>query len=142
MSETTAAGSYTDAITIDGGKDENYRFVYVPADFEVTKAILTVGSPDIVISKIYDGTTNAVVNPFSTTGITGFDQDNLQVSASAVYDNALVGTDKTITVSYSLSGSAADNYVAPETFTLTTGEITAKQLTISDPALVTIKEFV
>ncbi|WP_321997891.1 MBG domain-containing protein [Draconibacterium orientale] len=45
---TTEAGTYTDAITVSGGDDNNYSFTYNAADFTVTKATLTVTAEDIV----------------------------------------------------------------------------------------------
>ena len=42
VNTTTAAGTYTGAITLSGGLDNNYTFSYVPANMEVTKAMLTV----------------------------------------------------------------------------------------------------
>jgi len=45
--------------------------------------------------------------------------------ASATYDSAEVGTNKTITVTYSISGADADNYIAPADSTIS-GTITAQ----------------
>ena len=42
IDETSPANDYTNAITVSGGSDENYSFTYVPADYEITKAMLTV----------------------------------------------------------------------------------------------------
>ncbi|HCY42707.1 MAG TPA: hypothetical protein DHV48_15375 [Prolixibacteraceae bacterium] len=39
---TSPAAVYSNAITVSGGVDENYDFTYVPANMEVTKAMLTV----------------------------------------------------------------------------------------------------
>ena len=40
--QNSGAGVYTDAITLAGGADPRYDFTYIPADFTVTKAMLTV----------------------------------------------------------------------------------------------------
>ena len=42
IDETSPANDYTNAITVSVGSDENYSFTYVPADYEITKAMLTV----------------------------------------------------------------------------------------------------
>jgi gliding motility-associated-like protein len=66
---TTGAGVYTGAITVTGGTDNNYNFTYVPADFTVTKATLTVtagaqskvyGAANPVLTFTYSGWVNGV----------------------------------------------------------------------------------
>ncbi len=42
VNQLTNAGTYTGAIVVSGGSDNNYTFSYVPANMEVTKATLTV----------------------------------------------------------------------------------------------------
>lgn len=56
-------------------------------------------------------------------GIETVDAGNVNVSSVANYDNALVGKSKTITVVYTLGGSAKDNYIAPLNFTINNGVI-------------------
>jgi hypothetical protein len=53
------------------------------------------------------------------------------VSASASYDSAAAGTDKTITVTYTLGGDSAASYAAPANTVVSDGVITPKGLTIT-----------
>ena len=46
VNETTVTGNYAGVITISGGVDENYSFIYIAGDFDVTKASLTVTATD------------------------------------------------------------------------------------------------
>ncbi|MBV5348209.1 filamentous hemagglutinin, partial [bacterium] len=94
-------------------------------------AVLTAGTPTLTLSKVYDGTTSAVVTPGTLTGVLAGDASNVTLTATATYNNANVGTGKTITVVYALTGSAAGNYTAPANYVVTTGAVTAKSLTIS-----------
>ncbi len=65
----------------------------------------------------------------------------VSVSAVATYDTALAGTDKTITVVYSLAGDDKANYMKPVDYQVAIGAITAIQLTITAPSLTTSKEY-
>jgi len=46
IDELTPAGFYNDAITVSGGDDENYDFIYEPSDFTIQKATLTIKPDD------------------------------------------------------------------------------------------------
>jgi hypothetical protein len=50
-SRSSVVGTYTGAITVSGGIDDNYSFVYVPANMTVNKATLTVSAD--AKSKVY-----------------------------------------------------------------------------------------
>lgn len=102
---------------------------------------LTISDPTITLSKPYDGNKTASVTPGTLSGVLSTDVDNVTVSATATFDNANVGTGKTITISYSISGSAAANYLAPVSSTVSTGIITKKSLTISNPTLTLSKPY-
>lgn len=99
-------------------------------------------APTITLSKTYDGSTvtdvtNQILDPTAITGIvTG---DDVTVSATATYDNKNVGSDKDITISYSLSGTNAGKYNPPAAATIK-GEITQKLLTGAATTAIT-KEF-
>ncbi len=92
----------------------------------------TTGAPTtLTLSKVYDATTDAFVIPASVTNVLGADIANVSLAATANYDNANVGTNKTITVKYALTGSAASNYTTHVDFVSNLGSITPKQLSIS-----------
>ncbi|RAR47261.1 YDG domain-containing protein [Flavobacterium lacus] len=82
---------------------------------------LSITDPTITTSKIIDGTTNAQVTAGTLIGL--IPGDNVTVSAVATYDTPFVGTGKTITVTYTLGGSDALNYLVLPNFVTTEGEI-------------------
>jgi autotransporter-associated beta strand protein len=140
--------------TKDAGTDKTITVVYslsgtdkdnydAPVNHEVTGAVitrkqLTVSAPGVTTTKPYDGTTAAQVTPGTPEGV--LDGDELLVTAEASYDTKDAGTDKTITVVYSLSGTDKDNYDAPEGYT-TPGVITRKPLTVTAPGVTTTKPY-
>lgn len=79
-------------------------------------------------NKVYDGTTSAtaVTSALSWTGLVG--SDSITLTPTAVFDTKNVGTGKTVSLTYSLSGD--DNYTVNEQAT-TTANITAATLTIT-----------
>lgn len=100
----------------------------------IVKKQLTIANPvSLAANKMYDGTTSASVTASSLSGVVG--NDAVTVTAVATYNDAYVGTDKTITVVYTLGGANAGHYIAPANYTITTGVINAAQLTIEDPLL-------
>jgi hypothetical protein len=118
----------------------------VPSNFIVNTGVITgmplsVTNPTITISKEYDGTTNALVTPGVLSGVAPLDVPNVVLTATANYDNANAGTGKTITVTYGLTGSAAEIYAIPSNFSITTGEITTKLITASVPSINTSKVY-
>ncbi|MEK4369948.1 YDG domain-containing protein [Paenibacillus sp. FSL P4-0176] len=98
---------------------------------------LTVSAPVLSTEKMYDGTSSATVIADSLTGVAA--GDHVTVSAAATYNDAIIGTGKTITVVYTLSGPEASKYITPANYTIQTGVITAAQLTIGEPLLTVIE---
>jgi hypothetical protein len=91
---------------------------------EIIQKQLTITNPTIVINKMIDGNTSAVVTKTGTLqGVDDADASNVSVTATASYDNATVGTNKTITVVYTLTGSSMDKYLAPANDTITNAKI-------------------
>ena len=119
------------SMALSGDDAGNYSLIQ-PANLkaDITPRPLTVAVPVYTATKVYDRTTVASITAGSLSGVAG--SDDVSVSASANFDNALVGSNKTITVSYSLQGSDVANYTAPAGGVLTTaGEITLRPLTIT-----------
>ena len=126
---TTNYGNKTDSFTV-----------------KVAPATLTLSS-DLTKEKEYDGTTAAVVTEQKVTGAQS--GENITVSSvSAAYDNANVGTGKTITTTYTVTfddGVTPGNYAIGNngaqitqnddgTWTVTTedtGSISAKSITVT-----------
>ncbi len=133
----TSVGTYTNVITVSGGLDRNYNFTYVPADFEVTKALLTIGAE--AQNKVYDGTNNATVTG-ELVGVLNGDIVSLSLG-SAYFENKNAGNDKGVTVTgSSISGAGTENYTLKEVSGLK-ADITPKQLTITNTSVVTNKMF-
>jgi len=112
----------------------------ITAVFPATPLIqLTISSPTLTITKAYDGATTAVVSAGTLAGI--INSDTVTVSAVATYDTKNIGTNKSITVVYTLAGDDAGNYIKPADYTVATGTITVIPLTISAPTLTTSKQY-
>jgi hypothetical protein len=117
--------------TLDGLGMANYD---KPVDLVVTdgvinKLLLTVGAPSLTNTKTFDGNTTAVVTAGSLVNVVS--PDAVSVSAAANYDNRNFGTNKQITVVYTLDGLGMANYDKPVDLVVTDGVINAKTLTIT-----------
>jgi len=96
-----------------------------------TQRQLTIAG--LIINKVkeYDGNTSAIAAAIPS-GV--FSGDRVSVTVDAHYDTKEVGTGKTITVAYSLSGDDAVNYIVPEDDVLTDGAITVRVITVTADA--------
>ncbi|MDF2820322.1 MAG: hypothetical protein K0R15_763 [Clostridiales bacterium] len=109
------------------------------ADYSNRIVTLSISDPTLTILKTYDGSRTAAVKIGKLQGVaSGHD---VLISAVATYDNAIVGINKTITVTYQISGADAGKYIKPADYVVKTGEIKALQLTISAPILQTTKPY-
>ncbi|WP_229522131.1 YDG domain-containing protein [Paenibacillus monticola] len=153
----TAVASYNNAAlgtgktitvvyTLSGADAASYK---APTNYTINTGVITVaqstiGDPVLTLAKMKDGTTTAAVTAGLLSGVVS--GEDVTVSAVANYDTAVIGTNKTITVVYTLSGADAANYIAPVNYTVTTGEIDRDQITRSkvydgtDIAAVTLGE--
>ncbi|GAB2607827.1 hypothetical protein GCM10026987_02010 [Belliella aquatica] len=114
--------------TIAGEDADNYL---APEDLVVTngvitKAQLTLASQELTTEKVFDSSTTAAVSDIVLSGVVG--DEEVEATGVATYDNANVGTDKAITVVYTIAGEDAGNYLAPEDVVVETAVITAKTL--------------
>jgi len=100
---------------------------------------LTVAAPSLTTTKTYDGSKTAAVSAGTLSGVAV--GDDVTISAVAEYDTSSAGTNKTITVVYTLGGTDKNNYIKPADYAVTDGEITAKQLTLTVPSLTTTKTY-
>ena len=123
------------AFALAGSDIANYKLTQ-PTDViaNITKIqTATSGAPaTLALTKVYDATTDAIVTPALLTNVIAPDNANVVLQATASYDNANVGTAKTITVKYTLTGSAANNYITPLDYVSNLGTITPKQLTVKN----------
>jgi hypothetical protein len=99
----------------------------------IDKKVLTAALLNTVTAeKTYDGTSTVAVAAadFSLPGVIGPDQVSLSNTSSGTLDTIHVGTNKTVTVTESLTGAQAGNYsLASSTLSAGIGQVDAKVLT-------------
>jgi hypothetical protein len=127
VNQLSNVGTYTSAITVSGGSDNNYAFSYVPATFAVTTATLTVTAE--AKTRVYGDANPALTFAYSGWK-NGDDADDLTTKPTAtttVNELSNVGTyANAITVSggsennYAFSYVPADLTVTAATLTVTT----------------------
>ena len=125
---------------LSGADAGNYKLTQ-PMDIKasITAKQSSVTSTAVTLTKIYDGTTTATIAIGTLSDVALADLSNLTLQATATYNNANVGTAKTITVKFTLTGSASNNYLPPVDVINTAGIITHKQLTISATTVEKVK---
>jgi hypothetical protein len=93
-------------------------------NFDIQQIIpLSISVPNLTTSKTYDGTTAATVIVGMLSGVVSGDE--VSGIAIAKYDTVSIGTNKTITVTYTLTGRDAGKYLPPVHYIVTNGVITA-----------------
>jgi filamentous hemagglutinin family protein len=132
------AGSYQ--IVPAGLSSTNYAINYVPGALTIGKAQLTAlnGGLAGTVSKVYDGTSTATLNPgnFRFSGFAGSDGATVSKTTGS-YDSANAGDNKTVTVSLSGSDFVASgntnlsNYILPTTVSAPIGTITRAPLSVT-----------
>ena len=123
-------GSYTVTASI---ANSNYTLTgNTTADFVITPKAVTV-SGITANDKVYDGTTNAVLD-YSNAQFDGIlESDKLTVAAKGMFEKAEAGKQNVAISDLTLGGDSAANYVLAESGnqTETTATITAKKITVS-----------
>ncbi len=129
---------------LSGADAGNYMLTSV-ATTTADITILSVTGTFTSANKVYDGNTSAAANSLAVVGAIGGDAVSL-TGGTATFDNANVGTGKTVTLAgATLSGADAGNYSLTSVAT-TTADITLRPITVtadaktkvygtSDPAL-------
>lgn len=134
--EGIAPGSYSGTIKVSYTKMDGTEGTYTQAvSLEILPKQLTVTGNTVPLEKDYDGTTAVEMTLGKITGVV--DGDDVTVSATAVYDSAVAGTDHSITIEYTLEGADKDNYLTPSNETLT-GAVIQK---INGSASVTMADY-
>jgi hypothetical protein len=128
VSPTSAVGVNAGAITVSGGVDDNYDFTYIPGDFTVTKAMLTVTAD--AKTKGY-GAANPVLT-FSYNGWQNSETSNVLTTLPSATTTVTLATGVgTYTDAITLSGGVDDNYdftYIAGTFTVTKAMLTVTAL--------------
>ena len=115
-----------DSVTTTGAT--NYSITYQTGTGTIDKKLLTTSGVS-ANSKTYDGATSAVASGTPIlAGVIIADSSNVSATATASFADKNVGTGKTVTITYSLSGTEAGNYSAPSP-TMSSADITKKSLT-------------
>jgi len=116
----TGKGNYTGTTTVN---------------FTIKPVKLTVTAGSYTVTKTYDTTTaaGAAAGTLALDGVLTGDMASVAVTGTAgAYASANVGTGINVTVTPSLSGTAAGNYTVPETVTLAVGTINKADVTAAD----------
>ena len=124
---TNASNDKSDGVvTIASTRTGNYTFGAGYYHFNIAPRELTMDAR--VTDKTYDGTTDATVNPGTLSGIVGSDDVSVvETSVSGTFDNAFVGTGKSVTFPpFTLTGDQAGNYTLKQP-TVTGNIIAASQ---------------
>jgi gliding motility-associated-like protein len=112
----------------------NYSITYqTNTSGVITAKQLMIADPTITKSKEYDKkvTVNTTAGTLSGVVTVGSSTDAVTVSSVGTYSTSTVGTGKTITVVYTLTGADKDNYIKPVDKVYTDGVITVRSITIS-----------
>lgn len=122
VAENVDVGSYTGTVSVsytrmDGSTGEYKQGLAVT----ITPKQLLITEPSIIKEKVYDGTTAAQVTAGTMSGVVA--GDDVAVTASAAYEDADAGDGKQIVVSYTLTGTDKDNYLAPVDLEVSDGVI-------------------
>lgn len=132
----------------DGNEDEDFDFneyvLYIGDTEEQTvnyawgdTCTATIKAKQLTISgttvadKVYDGTTDATVMTGTLAGLIGTDELSVGVSVTGTFADKNAGSDKTVTIIYSLTGTLANNYLAPKDETAT-ATINKKELDLTE----------
>ena len=123
-----------------GDAKDNYMAPVWPGkvNARITKRQLHASAPALTTRKMYDGNTNAEVavsTDMFTNLCAGYEDVDLEVISSK-YDDAMVGTNKRITVAYRIKGDHAGNYSAPTDYSITYGEIYVNDVLTVEPGSV------
>ncbi len=122
------AGDYT-ASAEASAADGNYKYAASELNLTIAKAKITI-SNIAAVNREYNGGTGADVT-FDKSGIVAADNAKVTLTVTGAFDNKNVGTDKAVSLTWSLTGEAAGNYELSGNAAATTADITAKEITVS-----------
>ncbi|CAN1526081.1 Filamentous haemagglutinin, N-terminal [Burkholderiaceae bacterium] len=126
------AGSFSvtpSAASVTSGNPNNYQFSFVAANHTVNPLSISVANA-AVNDKVYDGSTTASVASGQVQGVLAMDASNISLTPAGSFTSANAGVNIPVNLSYSLSGTAAGNYVISQPTGLT-ANITPKNISIT-----------
>ncbi|NHB69041.1 MBG domain-containing protein [Perlabentimonas gracilis] len=139
---TSKVVSLVSATTLAGIDAGNYALTLTgapTATANITAKELTVTGA-IAASKVYDGTTNAIISGATLSGVIGSDVVNLGNATTGTFAQKFVGADVAVTTAITISGTDAGNYTVSQPSDLQ-ANITTKELTIEGSFTVHDKEY-
>lgn len=107
------AGDFTASLTLEDGTKAELKVTIKPATVTVTSVT--------VAERTYDGTTEAEVTKVLYSGVVP--GEDVAVTAAAAFDSAGSGENKTVNLTYELTGKDKENYVLAQTTGTTTASI-------------------
>ena len=126
---------YLSGFALTGSAAGNYMLIDQPTAVkaDITPREITINGTAAEATKIYDGTTDAVITNIGTLS-ENFDGENLTiVEGTAAYADKNVGTGKTVSFTgFALEGSAAGNYTLIAQPAAVKADITPKELTVGN----------
>ncbi|WP_158525557.1 YDG domain-containing protein, partial [Polynucleobacter paneuropaeus] len=117
--------------SISGSAISNYTLIQPTGiTANIAQKVLTVGGTTVVATKVYDGTSAAVITGGSLVGVVAADKPNVDLIQTGSFAQSNVGNSISVTLSDTLSGPAASNYILTQPAALS-ANITAKTLTVT-----------
>ncbi|WP_245917249.1 MBG domain-containing protein, partial [Mongoliibacter ruber] len=113
-------------IMVSVAGNDTYDPASTTVSIPVGKLQLEIGDP-ILTPKEFDGTNIAFLDLGPLLNL--IDGDDIEVSFTANYNNSAVGTGKTVTVQYEVSGNDAENYISLKEFISNDGVINLATIT-------------
>lgn len=125
-------GNYSCMVRLIPKDTVHYNTATWTQEYEITPRKLEADA-QVEKSKAYDGSPNVQSPVAAIQNLV--EGDEVYLSAVAGYDNAKAGKNKTITVSYQISGKDAGKYTVPDGFTLNDGEIIPREVSVGNLVL-------
>ena len=125
-------GSYSSMVRLIPRDTEHYQNNTWTQEFEIAPRKLEA-DVQVEKSKVYDSSSNVESPTVTITNLV--EGDEVELSATAQYDNKNAGRNKTVTVSYRMSGKDAGKYLAPDELRFTDGEILPKEIEVGNIVL-------
>jgi gliding motility-associated-like protein len=124
------------SLALAGADQANYQLASTTANAAIgvilVKPITLTLNASPLVTKVYDRNTAAILAPLNYSLADIESGDDVAVSGITTYDNNAVGTGKVVTAgSFALSGTDKDNYSLTTITATTTGNITAKPITVA-----------
>lgn len=136
----TNAGTYTITAHFTGDSTNYEAIADKTASLTITKRNLIASNISVTATKVYDASAAATITNCDISGIV--DGDAVTVVKNASFDTVQAGTGKSISVTFDLEGTDKANYTKPSDRVVSTnGEITRKQLSVSDTVYNTTKVY-